>query len=194
MEVPYVKHLIINQLIDSPQLGRRKLPGKQVEHCGRSIFHIMAYMHQCILQNLEMVERQAFHLRHRCPASIVFIRQLFEPSVNLHQCQVSDSHNAVYFLLVQTMKTFQPQHILRVTGTVFRSIRLKLGKLHILQARQLIQHPLGRLIQILIVIDKAARQLHVIISVLGLFPHLPYQQDTELLSIKPNQHTVHRYM
>ena len=88
MEVPYVKHLIINQLIDSPQLGRRKLPGKQVEHCGRNIFHIMAYMHQCILQNLEMVERQAFHLRHRCPASIVFIRQLFEPSVNLHQCQI----------------------------------------------------------------------------------------------------------
>ena len=50
-------------------------------------------------------------------------------NVNLHQCQVSDSHNAVYFLLVQTMKTFQPQHILRVTGTVFRSIRLKLGKI-----------------------------------------------------------------
>ena len=51
---------------------------RRFEHCGRSIFHIMAYMHQCILQNLEMVERQAFHLRHRCPASIVFIRQLFD--------------------------------------------------------------------------------------------------------------------
>ena len=47
-----------------------------------------------------------------------------------------------------------------------------------------IKHSFGRLIQILIVIDKATRQFHVIISVLGLFPHLPYQQDTELLSIK----------
>ena len=93
MEVSLRQTPYHNQLIERSQLGRRKLPEKQVRHCRKGIFHIMAICTNASLKSGEWIEtcRGFSPPVHGCPAKRrVYQTAVSRPSVNLHQCPDGD--------------------------------------------------------------------------------------------------------
>ena len=89
------------------------------------------------------------------------------------------------------MKTFQPQHVFRISRTIFGAISFKLAHLDIFQTGKFIKYTLGSFIQVFIGINQATGKLQVIKSTIRLFSDLAHKQNAKLFSIEANQDTVH---